>query len=272
MPLNDGFGGWVYWGAVARLGIARVEIAPGASSALFGSSAVGGAVEIVSRAVVDRAEVELEGGGFRTGEAALSLGKRGDKLAASLDLEGLGTAGYQVVASPGLVDHAASSRRVSERPRLEARLAPEVTAFARVGGFGESEESGTRYTTASAREAEVVAGVTAGSFDLKAFARQARFDQDRARLLPDAFARASEQLASSQAAPADDEGLSLQYASGGLVAGLDARRVFGRSQEALHPAPLSAAAVIARNASGEQQQAGIFVEEVLSPSSRRSGE
>jgi len=30
--------------------------------------------------------------------------------------------------------------------------------------------------------------------------------------------------------------------------------------------------VIARNASGEQQQAGIFVEEVLSPSSRRSGE
>ena len=43
--------------------------------------------------------------------------------------------------------------------------------------------------------------------------------------------------------PADDEGLSLQYASGGLVAGLDARRVFGRSQEALHPAPLSAAAV-----------------------------
>ena len=72
--------------------------------------------------------------------------------------------------------------------------------------------------------------------------------------------------------PADDEGLSLQYASGGLVAGLDARRVFGRSQEALHPAPLSAAAVIARNASGEQQQGGIFVEEVLSPSSRRSGE
>src|SRR5437868_11466378 len=60
VPLNDGFGGWVYWDAVARLGIARVEIAPGASSALFGSSAVGGAVEIVSRAVVDRAEVELE--------------------------------------------------------------------------------------------------------------------------------------------------------------------------------------------------------------------
>src|SRR3989440_5016161 len=205
-------------------------------------------------------------------EAALSLGKRGDKLAASLDLEGLGTAGYQVVASPGLVDHAASSRRVSGRARVAAGLAPEFTAFAGVGGFGESEDSGTRYTTASAREAEVVAGVTAGSFDLKAFARQASFDQDRARLLPDAFARASEQLASSQAAPADDEGLSLQYASGGLVAGPDARRVFGRSQEALHPAPLSAAAMIARNASGDQQQAGIFVEEVLSPYARRSGE
>ncbi len=62
-------------------------------------------------------------------------------------------------------------------------------------------------------------------------ARPRTFRQDRARLLPDAFARASEELASSQAAPADDEGLSLQYASGGLVAGLDARRVFGRSQD-----------------------------------------
>ena len=26
VPLNDGFGGWVYWGAVPRLGITRVEI------------------------------------------------------------------------------------------------------------------------------------------------------------------------------------------------------------------------------------------------------
>ena len=124
MPLNDGFGGWVYWGAVPRLGITRVEIAPGASSALFGSSAMGGVVEIVSRAIVDRAEVELQGGSFGTGEAALSLGKRGDTLAAPLDLEGLGTAGYQVIASPGLVDHDASSRRASGRARLERGLPP----------------------------------------------------------------------------------------------------------------------------------------------------
>src|SRR5439155_7032207 len=80
VPLNDGFGGWGDWGAVPRLGFARVEIAPGASTALCGSSAGDAAVEIVSRAVVERAEVELEGGGFRTREAALSLGKRGDKL------------------------------------------------------------------------------------------------------------------------------------------------------------------------------------------------
>ena len=56
MPLNDGFGGWVYWGAVPRLGIARVEIAPGASSALFGSSAMGGVVV----AVIDTANLRVE--------------------------------------------------------------------------------------------------------------------------------------------------------------------------------------------------------------------
>src|SRR5438132_1527274 len=120
-------------------------------------AAIRGVVEIVSRAIVDRAEMELQGGSFGTGEAALSLGKRGDTLAASLDLEGLGTAGYQVIASPGLVDHDASSRRASGRARLEARLAAEFTAFARVGGLGEWEAGGTRYITASARGAGRVA-------------------------------------------------------------------------------------------------------------------
>src|SRR5947209_3709213 len=66
VPLNDGFGGWVYWGAIPRLQIDRVEVAPGASSALYGSAALGGVIQLVSRPIGDRAGLELQGGSFGT--------------------------------------------------------------------------------------------------------------------------------------------------------------------------------------------------------------
>src|SRR5262245_55402170 len=49
VPVNDPFGGWVYWRSLPRLGLEQVEIAPGAASALYGSAALGGVVELVSR-------------------------------------------------------------------------------------------------------------------------------------------------------------------------------------------------------------------------------
>ncbi|HEV7892914.1 MAG TPA: TonB-dependent receptor plug domain-containing protein, partial [Pyrinomonadaceae bacterium] len=47
VPLNDPFGGWVYWGRVPREGLGRVEVLRGASSSLYGSGALGGVVQFV---------------------------------------------------------------------------------------------------------------------------------------------------------------------------------------------------------------------------------
>ncbi len=49
VPLNDPFGGWVYWARVPREGLARVEVLRGASSSLYGSGALGGVVQFVPR-------------------------------------------------------------------------------------------------------------------------------------------------------------------------------------------------------------------------------
>ena len=47
VPLNDPFGGWVYWGRVPQAAIERIEVVRGGLSDLYGADAVGGVIHIV---------------------------------------------------------------------------------------------------------------------------------------------------------------------------------------------------------------------------------
>src|SRR5690606_23612989 len=47
VPVNDPFGGWIYWRAISPLSIERVEVAPSGASALFGDFALGGVVQVL---------------------------------------------------------------------------------------------------------------------------------------------------------------------------------------------------------------------------------
>ncbi|MGD8818109.1 MAG: TonB-dependent receptor plug domain-containing protein, partial [Acidobacteriota bacterium] len=53
VPMNDPFGGWVYWDRVPLLGIEQVEVALGGGSAPWGSQALGGVMQLVSRRTLD---------------------------------------------------------------------------------------------------------------------------------------------------------------------------------------------------------------------------
>ena len=52
-PLNDPFGGWVYWDRAPRESIGSIEVASGGASHLYGSDALGGVINII-RTPVDR--------------------------------------------------------------------------------------------------------------------------------------------------------------------------------------------------------------------------
>ena len=54
IPINDPFGGWVYWTRVAPEGIGQVEVSRGASTSVFGDRAMGGAVALFSRPIDGR--------------------------------------------------------------------------------------------------------------------------------------------------------------------------------------------------------------------------
>src|SRR5436305_3338877 len=49
-PLNDPFGGWVYWNRLPASALQSVEVARGALSQLYGSAALGGAIQLLPRA------------------------------------------------------------------------------------------------------------------------------------------------------------------------------------------------------------------------------
>src|SRR5690348_9573193 len=88
VPVNDPFGGWVYWRALPRLGLERVELAPGAASALYGSAALGGVVELFSRPQLERAlDFDAEWGTRQSLDVALRAADRWGKLGASLEGE-----------------------------------------------------------------------------------------------------------------------------------------------------------------------------------------
>ncbi|HEY2028652.1 MAG TPA: TonB-dependent receptor, partial [Myxococcales bacterium] len=183
-----------------------------------------------------------------------------DLLALALDAEGLTTSGYPVIAAPGPIDHDASSRRGNAQLRLESGVGSGFTASARAAGFSESEDGGTLDTTARARQGEIALGLDGHGLEAHLYGRLARFDQDRATIAPNPFVRASASLASIQGAPADDEGLSAVFHAEGFSAGVEARRVAGRSVEQLFP---TQPGIVHRETAGEQLLGGIFAEQLL---------
>ncbi|MCA1640377.1 MAG: TonB-dependent receptor, partial [Acidobacteria bacterium] len=96
VPLNDPFGGWIYWGRVPRESVAQVEILRGASSDLYGGGAIGGTVSIVTKKPQTKLFIGLEAsyGNQNTPEFSLFSSGGLGKWNASVSAEAFGTGGY----------------------------------------------------------------------------------------------------------------------------------------------------------------------------------
>ena len=97
VPLNDPFGGWVYWDRVPMAALQRVDVIRGASGDIHGNDALGGVIRITTR-TTRGAEAWVDGGSPGTargsGYGALS---RGGWIAGA-SAEAMTTDGYIVIA------------------------------------------------------------------------------------------------------------------------------------------------------------------------------
>jgi outer membrane receptor protein involved in Fe transport len=51
IPLNDPFGGWVYWGRIPRESLSHIEVMRGGASDLYGTGALGGVIQLLTKPI-----------------------------------------------------------------------------------------------------------------------------------------------------------------------------------------------------------------------------
>ncbi|HZJ53984.1 MAG TPA: TonB-dependent receptor [Myxococcaceae bacterium] len=273
LPLNDPFGGWVYWQSVPGLSIGSIEIVPGGTSALYGTAALGGVINVRSRPL-DPASVEADV--FGDTLPSLGIGLRGVQragpVAVELTSEFLGSNGYNVVAPEqrGPIDVPAGSTHITLQSRVQAELSPRTRMGVKLGFFDEHQNGGTQYTNAAAQVRSLAVTLGLGNPDapeveLAAWFRNEVFRQQRARVGDN---RATEALAGEQRVPADDEGFSAvwhapRWGVQTFDLGLDLHRISGTSAERLFPPAVSPTSTLERVGSGLQLSAGVFVQDTL---------
>jgi outer membrane receptor protein involved in Fe transport len=149
VPQNDPFAGWIHWQEQPELSIERVEMVRGGASDLYGSSAIGGVVNVVPvRPTGNRAEVRTSYGSESTyDDSALLESKRGPwGLLASGGT--IGTDGYiqEAPYQRGPVDlpsdvHSQNGLVLAEHAQGPLRL------FVRANGFNDARNNGTPLQT-----------------------------------------------------------------------------------------------------------------------------
>lgn len=273
LPLNDPFGGWVYWGRVPRESVERIEVLRGGASSLYGSSALGGVVNIITRKPeANTFSLEASYGNEQTPEASLFATGRKGRWGALIGAEIFSTRGYVTVDERGRVDVPAGVRRSTFDLTIDRELGRRGRAFLRGSIFGEARNNGTPLQINRTHTRTLSAGFdwqqrSAGAFALRVYGGTQVYDQTFSAVILD---RASETLTRLQRSPSQFKGLSAQWTRSlgshqTLVSGLDAQEVRGASDEIVFGGarPTSLA-----DAGGRQRNLGLFIEDLINANTR----
>lgn len=230
VPLNDPFGGWVHWNEIPTLAIDSVALLRGGASDLYGSSAIGGVINIVPAApfallpspapaaapspfpLLLKADAlgATENTGVGDALLASSRGRLGLLAATTI----LSTGGYipSAPAVRGSVDTPANVS--SQAARLELRSsanAAGVSGFLRGNLLNETRSNGTPLQNNAARLWRYQAGLDFArphtSATLRLFGSRENYRQSFTSVAPD---RNSERLTRVQHVPTDELGLVAQ--------------------------------------------------------------
>lgn len=270
LPLNDPFGGWVYWGRVPRTAIESVEVAEEGSSNLYGSDALGGVVQMLTRPPSSGGlDMEISYGNENTPDISLWSGGSTGSWDASFSGQVFHTTGYILVpsAARGIVNTPAGSEDASLDATLGRRLAREGRAFGRGWYYNESRRNGTPIQTNRTAIGGGALGMDApmgsfGSLALRVFGDGQDLHQNFSSVSANQM---TETITDSQIVPAQQLGGYAQWARPAgwhqnLVLEFDANEIIGRSNETLFS---SGAASRDVSAGGRQRTFGILGEDLI---------
>jgi outer membrane receptor protein involved in Fe transport len=270
LPLVDAFGGWVYWDRVPRSSLANVEVFRGGASNLYGSDALGGVVQFLTRQPERPAfSLETSYGNERTPDLSFWTGTRAGKWDLSLSSEMFHTDGYVVVPTwqRGSVDKPANSEDATVDVTVGHQLGDKGRVFARGSFYTEFRNNGTLVQTNDTRMGEGAVGVdqqfgSSDSLTFRAYGQVQGYDQRFSSITAD---RNSESLTDLQYVPEQVGGGAAQWTHflgkhQTLIAGMDLMEVMGASDEQL----FTSGTHTRNNASGGRQRIlGWFGEDLV---------
>ena len=270
IPLNDPFGGWIYWARIPQSSLDQVQLVPGGVSALYGNDALGGVINLETRpAVQTDAFVEgsygNESSPFGSGWGTMRFGQ----WAVVTSGEGFRTDGYVAVPENvrGSVDTPVASQYGSGNLRLERLFSDKGRAFLNGSLYGEDRQNGTTLQVNDTTLRQLAFGTdwnsrAAGLFTVRMYGGTQNYHQTFSSIAAD---RNSESLTNIQYVPVQQMGLLAQWSKQlarrfTLLAGLDALDVQGFSSETSYSSGKPTAEL---SNGGTQQSLGAFLEGIV---------
>jgi len=266
VPLNDAFGGWIHWEEVPELSIHSVELVRGGASDLYGSSAIGGVVNILpARPTSDSMLLKSSYGAEGTYEDSLLAEGRRGKWGALATGGMVGTDGFiqEAPGQRGLVDVASNVHAQNGLFLLDRQMG-ELRTFLRSNALNESRSNGTPVQQNGTRLWRYATGADwsnahGGSLVFRAYGSTEHYRQTFSTI---AGNRNSEQLNRFAKTPDEELGAVLHWSEPighGLLAvvGADTHDVRADDQEIVISKTHLQSQV---NLSDRQRQTGIYAE------------
>ena len=277
VPLNDAFGGWIYWDKIPQVALDRIEVQRGSGSDLYGADAVGGVVQLLTHRPGRPTGIALaEGGGLGSGRVSLFGGgrTRGWRYSASgewFDIDGyipVATEQDPGIAPRGPIDSLLGSTHLSgfASTGYQAANGWRVDVVANV--FDEHRTNGTPASINSTAwrqgSGEVAGGVAGGLLSARGFGGTQQYRQTFTTVNA---TRTAETLIRDQSVPSTSGGLGGQWfrawGAHSLLVGTEGRYVEGTSIDTpfAQGQPLPTV-----EAGGTQRLGSAFVQDTWRPS------
>jgi outer membrane receptor protein involved in Fe transport len=245
VPLNDAFGGWVYWDKLPQVAIERVEVMRGSGSDLYGADAVGGVIQILTWHPSGLAARSLlEGGSLETGRISMFGGDRIGAWRYTAGGEWFTTGGYVPVAieqdpgiaSRGPIDSELSSKHLSGLASAGYQSARSWHFSLSGSVFTDNRHNGTpaviNNTASRQGTGEAAGGLGGGLLSVRAFGGTQGYDQTFSAVSVD---RVTEDLNRTQRVPTRMAGTATTWVRPigrhTLLVGADLRLIRGETQE-----------------------------------------
>lgn len=270
IPLNNPFGGWVYWDRIPRVAIDRIEVAEGGASDLYGSDAMGGVINLITRQPVrSQASLDASYGNEDSPDASLWAGTQWGKWSGAIAAEAFKTNGYILLPTNirGPIDTPAGSNHSDLDLTIGRQISSHLRASISGSIFGEARKNGTPVQTNRTHLRELASSLEwdsprVGAITLRGYGEAQLLDQNFSAI---AASRASEALTDLQRAPAQAAGFSGEWerqigARETWVAGLDLAAVRGASNELKYSQGAVSSTV---GAGGRQDIDGIYAEDIV---------